>query len=222
VTSAGSTSIRAQRRAAVLALGGVVAPLLFAAVVLVCAALRPGYSHVRQFISELGETGGSHSRLMNFAGFVPAGVLFMAFGVSLLQVVPRTTASLAAALLIVVYGLGAAGAGVYSCDPGCPTTHLSTHATLHLVVSFTAFAAGIVGIALWAHCFRTREGWRSLWRFSAVSSALALVLLVLFNVSEPTRTWTGAWQRLFVLTLDLWCMVVGYRAFRVFSAPDPW
>jgi hypothetical membrane protein len=44
-----------------LALGGVVGPVLFASVVILCAALRPKYSHVSQFISELGESGGSHA-----------------------------------------------------------------------------------------------------------------------------------------------------------------
>jgi len=210
----------ARRRARVLALGGIVGPLLFAAVAVVCGALRPGYSHVTQFVSELGETGGSHSALMNLLGFVPAGLLFVAFGVALGHVAPRTASSVVAALLIVVYGLGVTGAGVYSCDPGCPTDNLSRAAALHLALSMTAFVAGIAGMALWAYCFRARRGWRPLWRFSAVSSALALALLVVFLASQPTRSLTGVWQRLFVATLDLWCAIVGWRALRVLGDPD--
>src|SRR6266545_6315049 len=45
----------------ILALGGVLGPVLFAAVVGVCSALRPGYSHITQFISEHGATGTSHA-----------------------------------------------------------------------------------------------------------------------------------------------------------------
>jgi len=40
-----------------LALGGITGPVLFAVVVLVLGALRPGYSHLQHFISELGVAG---------------------------------------------------------------------------------------------------------------------------------------------------------------------
>jgi hypothetical membrane protein len=203
--------------ARILALGGIAGVVVFAVVVVVCSALRPGYSHVTQFISELGENGGSRSWLMNFAGFIPTGLLFAAFGVSLSHLMPRTATSLVASLLIVVYGLGIVGAGVYACDPGCPNHHLSTEATLHRVVSITAFIAAILGIALWAYCFRARADWRALWRFSAITSALALVLLLLMGAAQDTRTLVGVWQRLFIATLDAWCAIVGYRAYRALA-----
>lgn len=197
-----------------LALGGVAGPVLFASVVVLCAGLRPEYSHVTQFISELGESGGSRASLMNFLGFIPSGLLLAAFGASLAHLLPRTSLSLAAAVFIVVYGLGITGAGIYSCDPGCPSQNLSSEATIHRVVSITSFVAAILGIALWAYCFRSIAAWRSLWRYSAISSALALVLLLVLDASEESRAFTGVWQRLSIVTLDLWCAVVGLRAFR--------
>ncbi len=57
----------------ILLLGGVIGPVLFTLVVVVAAAMRADYSHVHQFISELGATGSSHADFMNYAGFVPAG-----------------------------------------------------------------------------------------------------------------------------------------------------
>jgi hypothetical membrane protein len=197
-----------------LALGGVVGPILFASVVIVCAALRPEYSHSTQFISELGETEGLHASLMNFLGFLPSGILLAAFGTSLAYLLPRTFVSIAAGLLIAVYGLGIAGAGLYSCDAGCPTQNLSSEAAMHRAVSVTSFVAGILGIALWAYCFRSLAAWRSLWHYSAISSAVALILLLVLDASEPSRFLTGVWQRLSIVTLDLWCAVVGLRVFR--------
>jgi hypothetical membrane protein len=196
-----------------LALGGVAGPALFASVVIVCAELRPEYSHATQFISELGESGGSHASLMNFLGFIPSGLLLAAFGASLARLVPGTASSLAASILIAVYGLGIAGAGLYSCDAGCPSQGLSSEAAMHRTVSIISFAAGILGIALWARCFRSLAAWRSLWSYSAISSALALVFLLAVDTSEESRLLTGVWQRLSIATLDLWCAVVGLRAF---------
>jgi len=197
-----------------LALGGLAGPILFISLIILCGALRPGYSHVTQFISELGETGGSHAALMNLLGFIPTGLLLAAFGVSLAYGFPRSSLCLAAAILLVVYGLGITGAGLYSCDPGCPSQHLSFDGMMHRVVSISAFLAGILGIALWARCFRSIAAWRSLSRYSAVSSAMALVFLLLVGATEQSRVFTGVWQRLSMLTMDLWCALVGLRVFR--------
>jgi hypothetical membrane protein len=197
-----------------MALGGVAGPALFASVVILCAALRPEYSHVTQFMSELGESGGANAGLMNFVGFVPSGLLLAAFGASLAALRPRTALSLAAAALVGVFGLGIAGAGVYSCDPGCPREGMSFEATLHDRVSVGAFIAGILGIALWAYRFRALEAWRSLWRYTAATSAGAVVLLAVLAASIESRAFTGVWQRLFLGTLYAWCAVVGLRAFR--------
>ena len=48
-------------------------------VALVAGAARPGYRHCAQFISELGERGAPHGALVSFAGFLPIGVLAVAF-----------------------------------------------------------------------------------------------------------------------------------------------
>ncbi len=198
----------------VLALSGVAGPVLFTTLVMVCGALRPDYSHATQFISELGETGGSHSSLMNVVGFIPSGILLTIFGASLALLFPRTGLSLAAAALVGIFGLGIAGAGVYSCDLGCPRQGISSEATLHRLVSVTAFLSGIVGSGIYAYLFRGVASWRSLWWYSAASSAAALVLLLVLNASVESRAFTGVWQRLFLATLYLWCAIVGIHAFR--------
>lgn len=77
----------------VLALGGLAGPVLFSTVVIVCGTLRPGYDHATQFMSELGETGGSHASLMNFVGFIPSGLLLAAFGASFAWLLPRRQAA---------------------------------------------------------------------------------------------------------------------------------
>ena len=198
----------------ILALGGVAGPALFASVVVLCAALRPEYSHITQVMSELGETGGLHAPLMNAAGFVPSGLLFMAFGGSLAMLVPRTRASVVGALLVVLFGAGITAAGTFSCDFGCPRQGLSREATVHIIVSVIAFVSAVAACAVWAFVFRRLNEWRSLWIYSASSAAVAFVLLLIFNASAESRAFTGVWQRLFLGTLYLWCAVVGVYAFR--------
>ena len=39
------------------------------------ASLRPGYSHISNTISELGETGAAQARLVAFGFFLPVGLI---------------------------------------------------------------------------------------------------------------------------------------------------
>jgi hypothetical membrane protein len=194
----------------VLALGGIAGPAVFVLTLVVCGALRPDYSHVSQFISELGASGTRHAGLMNFAGFVPGGLLVAVFGLSLTSALPRRGVSLLAATCISLFGLGLAVAGIVHCAPGCPQDEM----TLHDGVSIAAFLAGITGAALFAGLFRSARGWRALWLYSALTSAAALGFLVALASSIELRVLTGLWQRLLVGTLLLWCAVVGLHAFR--------
>ena len=189
------------------ALGGIAGPALFAIVLVICAAMRPDYSHVAQFMSELGAAGTPHAGLMNLVGFIPTGVLIGAFGLSLGFTLPRSQTSCFIGVLLCLFGLGLILAGIFPCAPGCP----QDAAALHDGVSVAAFVSAIAGIALSAYRFRSVTVWRSLWRYSALSSAVALCLLVALAHSLDSRSLTGLWQRLLVGTLFLWCAVAAGR-----------
>lgn len=197
-----------------LSLGGVAGPTLFTALVIICGALRPDYSHANQFISELGARGTSHAELMNFAGFVPTGLLLASFGASLANLRPRRRGSVLAAACVTFFGIGISLAGIYSCDPGCPHRGASSDATLHDRISSLAFLFGIAGVALMAYYCRNHTKWRALWPYSAISSAAAYGFLIASGASVESRVLTGLWQRLFIGTLFLWCIVVSVRMSR--------
>jgi hypothetical protein len=198
----------------ILALGGIAGPAVFAVVTLVSAALRPNYSHVTSVISELGADGTPYAALMNYAGFVPAGLMLAAFGVALTRLLPRHRLTTAAAVLVVLFGCALAAAGVVSCDPGCPLTGGSFEQLVHdgtgpLMALCLIVAAGVLGIH-----FRRLPAWRALSIYSLLTSALALMLLFALMSSRATGTLTGLWQRLLLSTLFLWCAVIALRAYR--------
>lgn len=66
-------------------LGGIFGPVVFTIVVIVAAAMRQGYSHRQNFISELGATGSQNAVLMNYAGFVLGGLLTGSLGFALIR-----------------------------------------------------------------------------------------------------------------------------------------
>ena len=202
----------------VLLLGGVAGPVVFALVVVFAASLRPEYSHIDQFISDLGATGSPHAAIMNYGGFVPAGLLVALFGLALSRVLPREPLVLFGAALVVLFGLGVATSGVVSCDPGCPQDGGSTENAIHNGVAPLAFMCLIIAAGLLARPFRTLSAGRGLAWYSAASSALGTLLLATLASTLETRHMTGAWQRLLLFVLFSWCAVVGVNAYKAFGA----
>jgi hypothetical protein len=99
---------------------GLAAPIVWAAAIVLCGSLRPGYSHAAQYISELGERGGPTELLMRYAGFVPAGILHVLFAGSLYEALKGDRLAPASALLLALNGLGRVAAGMFPCEAGAP------------------------------------------------------------------------------------------------------
>ena len=198
----------------ILSLGGVLGPALFSLVLFYSATLRPDYSHITHFISDLGATGTLHASLMNYAGFLPGGIFLVGFGLSLQRILPRSRSTLAASFLATVFGVGIALSGLISCDPGCPQVGGTTENFIHDKIGPLSFLCMIAATGILSLQFRRLPRWRSLSVYSGVTSVAALLLLAALAGSLETRAFTGLWQRLMLGTLFLWTAVVGYRAFR--------
>ena len=196
-----------------LALGGVAGPILFTVIMLLCASLRSDYSHTHHFISELGATGTSNADLMNWAGFIPAGVMIVLFGVALTQLLPKSFLGRTGSVLILIFGIGMVVVGSFSCDPGCPREG-SLENNLHDQISGPAFMCAIIGILILGISFRRLHFWREFWLYSVVSALVSVGLLLGLISSIESHTYTGLWQRLLLLTIFLWLTMVGLKLFK--------
>lgn len=198
-------------------LGGLAGPLLFILAVILSAALRPGYDHVSQLISELGETGGSTAQLMTYLGFYPTGILILLFSVSCFAAIRRNLLSLAGAVLVAFASLAIILAGIFPCDVGCAMEDPSTDQILHTAAAMGAFLAMIVASILWSLRFRTLDHWRGLWIYSLVTGMVAFVLLVAFVMLSESQI-AGLVQKLLVLVLFIWLMVFAARLWSTWEA----
>ena len=180
-----------------LALGGIAGPLLFTSMVIVIGQLRSDYNHMTRFISELGETGGQYSAVMNLLGFMCGATMIMLFAVSLRSRFRPTALNALASLLIGIYATGMFLAGVFSCDIGCTPAVPTTEQRLHALVSFVAFASLITGVFLWGVYLRNNQAWRWFGNYSLATAGLAMVLLFAMISTAATRSGSGLFQRLF-------------------------
>lgn len=202
-----------------LVLGGIAGPILFCAVVVAAAAVRDDYSHVANFISELGATGTTYAGFMNYAGFLPAGLMLAAFGAGLAGLLPGRRLAMLACVLVSLFGAGVAVSGIVSCDLGCPQVGGSVENLVHNRVAPAAFLCLIAAMGILGAHFRGHPGWRSLSAYSLGSSVTGLCLLAALATSLETRELTGLWQRLLLAVLFAWCAAVSLRAYRLRAQP---
>ncbi|MCP8308657.1 MAG: DUF998 domain-containing protein [archaeon] len=195
-----------------LAICGIIGPILYTIVVITLGFLRPGYNHVMQFMSELGEVGSQNAIIMNIAGFQLLGVLMIGFAFGLYRGTGRGIASKISAALVVVAGSGLVAVGFFPCDPGC--VNVSFTGFMHsITATIPAVAMGFAPLVI---SLRMKNDilWEGYWLYSLSTSIVTIILspLTFLTVFEP---WAGALQRLSMAVGLLWIMVISIRLFRL-------
>lgn len=194
---------------------GMLAPLLWAFAIVFCGSLRPDYSHFTQYISELGERGSSTELTMRYAGFVPTGLMHMAFAAFLYAAFRGSRLAAIAATLLAINGLARMGAGLFPCEPGCAGPKLLLSQQLHSLSAGIGFFAFIGASVLWGIVLRRDRSLRGLSPYSVASGILGLVFLLLMVWSDPQRAGTGLYERLSSGVLSLWVLVFAARLWQL-------
>ena len=126
---------------------GLMAPVLWALVIIFGGSLRPEYSHFSQYISELGERGSSTEMIMRYAAFVPTGLMHIAFAAFLFFAFKDNPVAKFAVMLIAVNGIARIGAGMFPCEVGCALPRLLLSQKLHSLSAGVGFFA-LIGASL--------------------------------------------------------------------------
>ena len=188
---------------------GIVSPILWLALIATAGALRSGFSHFTQYISELGERGSATEALMNYGAFGFTGFLYLCFAAAVLATFQDGWLRRAAAILIGVDGIGRMGAGVFPCDPGCVQVSLGPN--LHRLFATIGFGAGVSAALLWGFVLRRVPPLRSLSSFSVGSGVVALVFLLLMSGTRNPALPKGVFEHVATVVLSVWLLVFASR-----------
>ena len=194
---------------------GMLAPVLWASAIIFCGSLRPEYSHFTQYISELGERGSSTELIMRYAGFVPTGLMHVAFAAFLSVAFRGDRLAVIAATLLAINGLARIGAGLFPCEPGCVGPKLLLSQQLHSLSAGLGFFAFIGASIMWGIVLRRYRSLRGLSPYSVGCGILGLVFLLLMVWSAELRAGTGLYERLSSGVLSLWVLVFAARLWRL-------
>jgi hypothetical membrane protein len=186
-----------------LALGGVIGPLIFAVACTVAGFLRAGYSPLHQAISDLGV--GSLAWLLNVPVIV-MGLLLIACSAAILRTLGPALGDpwrWVCSGLLALPGLGFAWAGIFTEAPATVTLHWMVGMPLIAIGSVAGFL--ITGIRL-----RRLQSWRGIGTYSIAASLTSLALITIMFA-----TWTlgigGLTERVFFLEIMAWYVIVGWR-----------
>lgn len=186
---------------------GILAPLLWASAIILCGSRRPEYSHLTQYISELGERGSSTELLMRYLGFVPTGLMHLAFAASLYATFSGSRLSSIAAALLALNGLGRIVAGLFPCEAGCAGPRVLLSQKLHTLAAGVGFLSLIGTAIIWGIALRQHRNLRALSLYSIGTGLCGLMFLLLMSWSAELRAGTGLYERLSSGVLSLWISV---------------
>ncbi len=202
---------------------GLVGPPLFIVVFLIEGLTRPGYSAWRHYVSQLATGPGGWVQVVNF---LVCGTLVIAFAVGL----RARTHSIAAPILLGLFGAGLIVAGVFSTDPtldypvGAPQVH-TTHGMIHGLAGladFTLLPATTFVMAAW---FARHGSRRWMWYSLAVGVTMIATFIAtnVFSTMDMTGRMpnapTGFFQRIAIIAGWTWISMVALHFLRA-KSPD--
>jgi hypothetical protein len=208
-----------RRTVTVCAIGGAVVPILDVVVTAVLGELQPDYSHVRQFISELGASGRPFAGVAR-CWFVVVSLLLASFSVALLKGTPPSKASTLGGLLFGAWTATGIIGGFFPCDSNCAGDTLP--GAIHVVLGEIGAVCLLPVPALtWLGVRGDRRWKRYLWFTLVVQSLTVAGFLALgavyFGISPLARwleTEVGLLQRLTLGVYYAWTAVIGLEIAR--------
>ncbi|MGZ7096620.1 MAG: DUF998 domain-containing protein [Methanobacterium sp.] len=196
-------------RQRILALCGIVAPILFTILVIVESLLRPGYSQIFNDVSDLGL--GPYSIIQNI-NFIVFGLLSIGFAIGLGANLPHR-AGKATKWLVIVFGFMIILAGVTLMFSG-PNIIYAKDDVFHGLVSAIAFLVIIVAQFLTWQALRrsNKDIWGYYPIFSLISGLFSIFTLLMLSYTQFSP-YHGATERLFIAVWMIWIEVTGLKLY---------
>jgi hypothetical membrane protein len=186
---------------------GLIGPVSFTSVLVAVSLANPGYSHVTQYISELGQPGASLSWAMNILGFGLLGLLTLGFSWALYKGFGRNLGLRSGSSLLGLSGVFLIMVGIFPRSPG------SLIGLVHGGVSITSALVAVLGLLLISWGLFRLGRFKRMGAYTLITALASLLIWIIFFFN-PVDGMTGALQRLSMGLTLLWMGVLGIRLFR--------
>jgi len=194
----------------ILAICGMLSPIVYTVMWILGGILQPDYSHIRDDISSLFAVGAPNKGLMQLFIIVSSVLLFVFYtglhegmsdgGGSIVGPILFLTSSVLGILVALFFPLDAGG------------EIITLRGKMHLILVIGSGLLTIAGmVALW---FRLQlvEGWSVFASYSLISAIVALVLVIISGIFIKSR-YRGLLERLGVTPYQLYYFVLSLMVF---------
>jgi len=189
-----------------IALCGMLAPIVFALALAVFSLMTPGYSNMKNAVSELGVIGAPYAVAWNVIGFFLVGALITIYAWGLRLDMRPASGSTIVPLLVAISGLGFAGLGFFPAEAGFEP---SLRTTLHFVLVSVYFLAFLLVAFIFPAKMKGNDYWKKWALFSVVMGVLAVASFFI-----PKTVPLGLSQRIGMGANFLWLFVTSLALFR--------
>jgi len=194
----------------ILALAGVVGPIVLVASDLVAAISAPSYNLIHDSISSLA---WSPMGWLQSIGFLAIGLLVEIFAAGLFVSISEARGFRLGIALLVCFGFGLLLIGAFRADPtGSPHT---VQGTIHTIAAAAVFSIFPIASLLMALSVRKDPYWKGLFIYTVVATGLAFALEI-GHLSLPTKlSWFGLYERILVANTAIWVEIMAIRLLRL-------
>jgi len=199
-----------------LALAGIIGPVVLIVTNLMASFSVSGYSFIRDSISSLAWTPMGW---LQSIGFLVVGLLVEVFAVGLLFSIRGTRGFRIGIGLLVCFGFGLLMIGAFREDP---TGSLHTiQGTIHIVTAAIIFSVFPIASLLIGLGLRKDPYWKGLFRHTIVTSGLAFVFVIGHLFLLDQLSWLGLYERVLVANIVIWVEIMAIKLLRLsLSASD--
>jgi len=192
----------------VLAIAGVVGPLMLTIGDLTAALANPEYSLIENSISSLALTGIGWLQTI---GFLTLGLLIEIFAAGLLFNIKRAKWFHTGIAIFVFFGFAMLLIGAFHTDPvGVART---IEGRIHGFIATTSFSLFPFAILCLLPSIKRDDNWKDLYTYTKVAFIMALFFLAITRIFQETSGWFGLAERLLVSNMVLWVEVTAVRLF---------
>jgi len=194
----------------ILAICGMLSPIIYTALWIIGGYLQPDYSHIRQDVSTLVSVNAPNKRLLDKFIMTSSSLLFV-FYLGLYWGINNGTGSILGPVLFFVAGfLGVLVAFFFPLDEGGEM--VTTRAKLHLtLISISGLLTNVGMVVLWFD-LAADVVWGTFASFSLIMAILSLIFVVATPVSMKS-SYMGLVERFMVSTYQIYYFVIALMVF---------
>ncbi|MFX0078890.1 MAG: DUF998 domain-containing protein [Candidatus Hermodarchaeota archaeon] len=194
----------------ILAICGILSPILYTVMWILGGFLRPEYSHIQDDVSSLLAVGAP-KKLVFDAFLISSSVLLFVFYLGLPWGLNNGQIPIVGPILFIISGfMGVLVALFFPLDAGGEIT--TYRGKMHLVLVFTSGMLTFAGmVALWFGLAGVTE-WSAFATYSLISAIVALVLMIISGIFMKSN-YRGLLERLGVSTFMVYYFVLALMVF---------